>query len=80
MFSLGRDHFGCGIFAGKKSCYYIPLSLGNFDDMTKLCKKFNMQMIALETWEEYKFISNIIKRGKNLGFYQGKNILMSLYL
>ena len=64
-FALGKDRIGRRVFDGKKSCYYIPLTAGSFGDMTTFCKKSNMQMVILETLQDYRLLANIIKRGKN---------------
>lgn len=64
MLASGMNHIRCPLFDGKRSCYYLSLTKGTFDVMTKFCQEHNMQMVVLETWEEFTFISNIIKRGK----------------
>lgn len=44
----------------------MTLQSGDFDALTKFCEERNMQMLVLETWDEYKFIADYIKKSKHV--------------
>ena len=76
-------NIGCQVSDGNQSCYYLSKTKGNFDDMTQFCKARNMQMVVLETFKEYQYIADIVKKSKNCGvLYSEKytNVIIMKYL